>query len=522
MSKEILTVVESVSNEKGIDAALVLEAIEVALASATKRRHMEDVDVEVSIDRTTGEYQTWRRWQVVADDDAEIPPGEDEEPFVFDPERHVRLDQAVRSHPGIALGEYIREAISASGGRIAAQTAKQVIVQKVREFERAQIVEAYQDRVGELVTGFVKRQDRGNVIVDLGGNADALVSRDDLIPREALRPGDRVRGYLQAVVPEARGPQLQVSRTSPELLKELFRIEVPEIGEGLIEIMGAARDPGRRAKIGVRSHDSRIDPVGACVGMRGSRVQAVSNELAGERVDIIPWDENPAQYVINAMSPAEVAAIVMYEEAGSMDVAVDESQLPFAIGSGGQNVRLAMQLTGWKLNVMTEAEAEEKSEAEADRLMRSFMEDLDVDEEIAGILVQEGFTAVDEVAYVPVEELQQIDEFDDELVEALRARAQDVLLTREIAREEELGGGVPDRNLVELEGMDDELAHRLAAQGVVTRDDLADLATDELVELTGMEEERAGALIMTARASWFEEEEAAAGSQGGEGGELHG
>ena len=506
MSKEILAVVESVSNEKGVDAGIVIEAIEVALASATKRRHVADIDVEVSIDRETGEYVTHRRWQVVPDDDAEVPVEEDEEPFEFDPERHARLSQATHDHPGLSLGDYIREPMSVSFGRIAAHTAKQVIVQKVREAERAQIVEAYQDRVGELVTGFVKRLDRGNVILDLGGNADAIITRDELIPKEALRPGDRVRGFLQAVTPESRGPQLQVSRTSPDLLKELFRIEVPEIGEGLIEIMGAARDPGLRAKIGVRSLDSRIDPVGACVGMRGSRVQAVSNELAGERVDIISWDENPAQYVINAMSPADVVSIVMDEEARSMDIAVDENQLAQAIGRGGQNVRLAMQLTGWNLNVMTEVEAEEKTEAAAERLVQAFMEALDVDEEVATILVQEGFTGVDEVAYVPIDELQQIEEFDEELVDALRARARDVLITQEIAREEELGGGVPDQDLVELDGMDGDLARRLATQGVVSRDDLADLATDELVELTGIEDERAGELIMAARAAWFEDD----------------
>ena len=506
MSKEILAVVDSVSNEKGVDAGIVIEAIEAALASATKRRHVADIDVEVSIDRQTGEYTTQRRWLIVPDNDEDVPVDEDGEPFEFDPERHVRLSQAEHDGAGAGLGEYIREPMSVSFGRIAAQTAKQVIVQKVREAERAQIVEAYQDRVGELVTGFVKRLDRGNVILDLGGNADAVINRDELIPKEALRPGDRVRGYLQAVVPEARGPQLQVSRTSPELLKELFRIEVPEIGEGLIEIMGAARDSGLRAKIGVRSLDARIDPVGACVGMRGSRVQAVSNELGGERVDIISWDDNPAQYVINAMSPADVVSILMDEESRSMDIAVDESQLAQAIGRGGQNVRLAMQLTGWNLNVMTEIEAEEKNEVAAEKLVQGFMDALEVDEEIASILVQEGFTGVDEVAYVPVQELHQVDEFDEELVDALRARARDILVTQEIAREEELGGGVPDQDLVDLDGMDGELARQLATQGVITRDDLADLATDELVELAGIGDERAGELIMAARAAWFEDD----------------
>ncbi len=501
MSKEILMVVDAVSNEKGVDKEIIFEAIEAALASATRKRQFEDIDVRVSIDRETGDYETFRRWLVMADDDEE---------FEF-PERQRKLTHAQLQDPSLQIGDYIEEPMeSVSFGRIAAQTAKQVIVQKVREAERAQVVEAYQDRVGELVSGVVKRVERGNVYLDLGGNAEALIGRDELIPRELVRPGDRLRGYLREVRSEIRGPQLFVSRTSPRLMVELFTLEVPEIGEGLIEIMGCARDPGSRAKIGVRTREPRIDPVGACVGMRGSRVQAVSNELAGERVDIIPWDENPAQYVINAMSPAEAISIVVDEESKSMDVAVSEEQLSQAIGRGGQNVRLASQLTGWELNVMTEAQAEEKTEAEAEGVTKAFMEQLGVDEEIALILIQEGFSSIEEVAYVPEEEMIGIEEFDANMVSELQSRARDVILTREIAREEDLSGVEPAEDLLGLEGMTRELAYVLASRGVVTREDLADQAVDELVELAGVDPELAGELIMTARAIWFEDEPAEA------------
>ena len=452
----------------------------------------------LDIDRETGDYETFRRWQVLADDDEEFES----------PERQVLLSQASERNPDITVGEYIEEPMeSVAFGRIAAQTAKQVIVQKVREAERAQVVEAFQDRVGELVTGVVKRVERGNVILDLGGNAEALIARDDLIPRESIRPGDRLRGYLREVRAETRGPQLFVSRTAPELLVELFTIEVPEIGEGLIDIVGAARDPGLRAKIGVRTREPRIDPVGACVGMRGSRVQAVSNELAGERVDIILWDENPAQYVINAMSPAEVASIVVDEEARSMDVAVAEEQLSLAIGRGGQNVRLASQLTGWELNVMTDAQAEEKTEAEAERSQALFMEQLQVDEELASILAQEGFSTIEEVAYLPSKEMLEIEEFDEAMVTELQSRARDVLLAREIASEEGISSAEPAEDLLEVEGMDTDLAKRLASRGVVTREDLAEQSVDELVELAGLEEAHAGTLIMAARAVWFQDEQ---------------
>ncbi|MGF1613079.1 MAG: transcription termination factor NusA [Gammaproteobacteria bacterium] len=496
MSKEILLVVDAVSNEKGVDKGTIFEAIEAALASATKKRHRDDIDVRVTIDRHTGDYETFRRWQVV---DAE-------EGAVEFPERQIALSDAIKREPSAQVGGVIEEPMeSVDFGRIAAQTAKQVIVQKVREAERAQIVEVFKDRVGELVNGIVKRLERGNVLLDLGGNTEAVVLRDEMIPRESVRPGDRLRGYLREVRAETRGPQLFVSRTAPELLIELFKLEVPEIGERLIEILGAARDPGSRAKIAVRTRELRIDPVGACVGMRGSRVQAVSNELAGERVDIILWDENPAQYVINAMSPAEVASIVVDEEARSMDVAVKEDQLSQAIGRGGQNVRLASQLTGWELNVMTDTQAEEKSEAEVERLSAMFMEQLHVDEEVATILAQEGFSSIEDVAYLPTQEMLGIEEFDEAVIRELQSRAQDVLLAREIATEEKAATVEPAEDLLSVEGMDPELAYKLASHGVVTREDLAERSVDELVELSDVDVDRAGPLIMAARAVWFEE-----------------
>ena len=498
MNKEILLVVDAVSNEKGVSKNIIFEAIEAALATATKKRHPEGVDVRVAINRETGDYQTFRCWQVMEDAAEDLQP-----------DSQVRLMDALDIQPDISVGEYIQEPMeSVSFGRIAAQTARQVIVQKVRDAERAQVVDAYNERCGGLVTGIIKRVERGSIILDLGGNAEALIGREEMIPREAVRPGDRVRGYLREVRAEARGPQLFVSRTAPELVIELFKLEVPEVGEGLIEIKGAARDPGLRAKIAVKSNEPRIDPVGACVGMRGSRVQAVSSELAGERIDIILWDENPAQFVINAMSPAEVISIVVDEEAHSMDVAVAEDQLSQAIGRGGQNVRLASQLTGWELNVMTEAQADEKSEAETETLQNLFREHLDVDEDVAGILVQEGFSSIEEVAYVPIQEMLAIEEFDEDLVEELRNRAKDVLLTRAIAKEEKLGVPQPLQELLEIEGMDADLAAVLAERGIVTMEDLAEQAVDDLVDIEGVDSERASKLIMTARAPWFANEQA--------------
>jgi N utilization substance protein A len=506
MSKEILLVVDAVSNEKGVDKEVIFGAIEAALASATRKRHDEDIDARVAIDRVTGDYQTFRRWEVV--EEAPEEEDEDEELGFRHPSRQILLEDAREKNPDIQVGDYIEEPMeSVDFGRIGAQTAKQVIVQKVREAERAQVVDAYQHRVGELVTGIVKRVERGNVYLDLGGNAEAIIYREEMIPREAVRPGDRLRGYLQDVRSEPRGPQLFVSRVAPEFLVELFKLEVPEVGQGLIDILGAARDPGLRAKIAVRSNDPRIDPVGACVGMRGSRVQTVSTELSGERVDIILWDENPAQFVINAMSPAEVVSIVVDEERKSMDVAVTNDQLSQAIGRGGQNVRLASQLTQWELNVMDEQQAAEKSEEEAQKLQKLFMEDLDVDEEVAAILVQEGFSSVEEIAYVPTSELLQIEEFEEDIVEELRGRARDVLLTRAIVNEETVNGAQPASDLLEMEGMDNDLAYALARMGIVTMEDLAEQAVDDLMEIDGMDEERAGQLIMTARAPWFAEQE---------------
>lgn len=496
MNKEILLVVDAVSNEKGVDQDIIFEAIEIALATATKKRYDNDVDIRVSVDHDTGDYETFRRWEVVEDDAMEHP------------ERQTTLSAAQFDDAELQLGDFVEEqAESIVFGRIAAQTAKQVIVQKVREAERAQVVEAYKDRIGELVMGVVKRVERGNVYLDLGSNADAIITREEMIPREAMRPGDRIRGYLKEINTEVRGPQLFISRTNPHFLMELFKIEVPEVGEGLIEIVAASRDPGLRAKIAVKSNEPRIDPVGACVGMRGSRVQAVSNELAGERVDIVLWDENVAQFVINAMSPAEVESIVVDEDSNTMDIAVSEDQLSQAIGRGGQNVKLASELTGWKLNVMSEAEADEKSEAEGEQTQKMFMDALDVDEEVAAILVQEGFSTVDEVAYVPANEMVAIEEFDEGIVEELRGRAKDVLLTRAISSEEDMTSVEPADDLKEMEGMDMELAYKLAQNGVVTMEDLAEQSVDELLGIDeAMGEEHAAQLIMKAREPWFAEQ----------------
>ena len=490
-------VVEAVSNEKGVDEAVIFEAIELALASATRKRRGEEIDVRVAINRETGEYDTFRQWLVFADESNELE---------F-PDRELRMIDAVDVNPDAEPGGYAEEPIdSVEFGRIAAQTAKQVIVQKVREAERIKTVGEYQDRTGELLSGIVKRVDRNGVYIALGGNAEGFVPREEMIPREPVRPQDRLKALLRDVRSEPRGPQLFLTRSSPEFLLELFKIEVPEVGQGLIEILGAARDPGLRAKIAVKSNDPRIDPVGACVGMRGSRVQAVSNELAGERVDIILWDENPAQFVINAMSPAEVTSVVVDEESHSMDVAVEEEKLSQAIGRGGQNIRLASELSGWELNVMTEADAEEKSEDEARELVSMFMKQLDVDDTVALILVQEGFSSIEEIAYVPTSELLGVAEFDETIVTELRNRARDVLLTQAIVSEEDIDNAEPAEDLLGLEGMDRALAFVLASKGIVTREDLAEQAVDDLESIEDLDDERAAALIMTARAPWFEAE----------------
>ena len=495
MNKEILMVVDAVSNEKGVDKEVIFEALEAALAAATRKKHGEEWDVRVSIDRKSGDYETFRRWKVFADDSTELEA----------PERELRLDDAHDLDPKTEPGGYVEEPMeSVAFGRIAAQQAKQVIVQKVREAERAQVVAAYQDRVGQLVSGIVKRVDRNGIYVDLGSNAEGFVPRTDMIPREQAKPQDRVKAYLKEVRSEPRGPQLFLTRTAPEFLIELFKLEVPEVGQGLIQILGAARDPGVRAKIAMRSNDPRIDPVGACVGMRGSRVQAVSNEISGERVDIIPYNDNPAQFVINAMSPAEVMSIVVDEDSHSIDIAVAEDKLSQAIGRGGQNIRLASQLTGWDLNVMTETDAEAKSETESRDLVQSFMKQLDVDEDVATILVQEGFSTIEEVAYVPQAELTAVEEFDEEMVKELRNRARDVLLTQAIASEETLDQSMPADDLLLLAGMSPDLALALARRGVRTREDLAEQSVDDLADIEGLAADEAGRLIMTARAHWFE------------------
>ena len=493
MSKEVLLVVESVSNEKGVPPGVIFEALELALATATKKRYEDEVDVRVSINRHTGDYDTFRRWTVVADEDFD------------DPDIQLALDQAQERDAALTIGDVTEEKIeSVEFGRIAAQIAKQVIVQKVREAERAQVVDAYRDRLGDIISGTVKKVTRDSVIVDLGNNAEAVLPREEMIPRETFRSGTRIRALLKDIRTENRGPQLVLSRACPEMIIELFRIEVPEIAEELIEVMGAARDPGSRAKIAVRSKDKRIDPQGACIGMRGSRVQAVSGELCGERVDIVLWDDNLAQFVINAMAPAEIASIILDEDTQTIDLAVAEDNLAQAIGRSGQNVRLASQLTGWTLNVMTEDDIRAKQEAETGDILRNFVDELDVDEEVAQMLVEEGFTTLEEVAYVPMEELMEIDGFDEDIVNELRARAKDRLLTKAIANEEKLEDAQPADDLLNMDGMDRALAFQLAAGGILTMEDLAEQSVDDLLDIEGIDEERAAALIMAARAPWFE------------------
>jgi len=498
MSKEILLVVDAVSNEKALPRESIFEAMETALETATKKKYEGDIAVRVCIDRKTGEFDTFRRWLVV--DDSEEP--------VENPYSEIGLAAAQFDNPDVQVGDYIEDQIeSVKFDRITTQTAKQVIVQKVREAERALVVDAYQEQVGELITGVVKKASRENVILDLGNNAEAIIYRDEMLPREVFRPGDRVRGLLFEIKPEARGAQLFVSRTKPEMLIELFRVEVPEIGEEMLEIKGAARDPGSRAKISVKSNDKRIDPVGACVGMRGSRVQAVSGELGGERVDIVLYDDNPAQYVINAMAPAEVASIIVDEDKNTMDIAVEEGNLAMAIGRSGQNIRLASQLTGWELNVMTVADMNEKHQAENDKVMTLFTEKLDLDEDFATLLCEEGFTSLEEIAYVPVSEMLEIDGMDEDIVEELRERAKEALTTQALASEESLEGAEPADDLLNLEGMERHLAFVLASRGVSTLEELAEQGVDDIADIEELDEAKAGELIMAARnICWFNEE----------------
>lgn len=498
MSKEILLVVDAVSNEKALPRESIFEAMETALETATKKKYEGDIVVRVSIDRISGEFDTFRRWLIVEDSDE----------MMENPYAEISLAAAQYENPELKAGDYVEDQIeSVKFDRVTTQTAKQVIVQKIREAERALIVDAYQEQVGELVTGVVKKSSRESVILDLGNNAEAIIYRDDMLPRESFRPGDRVRGLLYEIKPEARGAQLFVSRTKPEMLIELFRVEVPEIGEEMLEIKGAARDPGSRAKIAVKSNDKRIDPVGACVGMRGSRVQAVSGELGGERVDIVLYDDNVAQYVINAMSPAEVASIIVDEDKGTMDIAVEESNLAMAIGRSGQNIRLASQLTGWELNVMTVADMKEKHQAENDKVLNLFIEKLDLDEDFATLLIDEGFTSLEEIAYVPVAEMLEIDGLTEEIIEELRERAKEALTTQALASEETLEGSEPAADLLALDGLERHLAFTLASRGVCTLEDLAEQGIDEISDIEDLTETKAGELIMAARnICWFNEE----------------
>ena len=487
MSREVLLLVDALAHEKNVEKEVIFTALELALASASKKRFQEDADVRVAIDRNTGEYESFRRWQVVADDAIENPA--------------AQISATDERAQGLSEGDFIEESLeSIEFGRIGAQAAKQVILQKVREAEREQILNDFLARKEHLVTGMIKRMEKGNAIIEVG-RIEALLPREQMIPKENLRVGDRVRAYLMRIERGGRGPQLILSRIVPEFLIKLFELEVPEIEEGLLEIRSAARDPGLRSKIAVKSNDQRLDPVGTCVGMRGSRVQAVTGELAGERVDIVLWSMEPAQFVINAMAPAEVSSIVVDEDAHSMDVVVDEDQLAQAIGKSGQNVRLASELTGWTLNIMTEEEAAQKNEAEYSKTRQLFMDKLDVDEEVADILVQEGFSSLEEIAYVPLSEMTEIEAFDEDTVNELRKRARDAILTEAIAKEEKVEEA--SEGLLAMEGMDADTAHMLAAKGISTVEDLADLAVDDLVELTSMDAERAKQLIMTARAPWF-------------------
>ncbi|HAT1923775.1 TPA: transcription termination/antitermination protein NusA [Legionella pneumophila] len=492
MSKELLLVAEALSNERGVSKDVIILAIQAALESATRKILGLDIGVRIKIDSKTGDYETFRYWDVVNEEELEFP------------DRQLSLEQAKERNLSVAVGDRIEEIIpSIEFGRIEAQTARQVIMQKVREAERELIIDQFRSKLGQLIYGTVKKVTRDNVIIDLGGKAEAFLPRSEMLPHEMFRPNDRVRAYLYEITPQARGPQLFVSRTRNEMLIELFRIEVPEIGENIIDIKAAARDPGNRAKIAVKTNDGRIDPIGACVGMRGARVQAVSSELGGERVDIILWDDNPAQLVINAMAPADITSIVVDEDTHTMDLAVTKEQLSQAIGRNGQNVRLASQLTGWTLNVMTTEEFESKNQEESSKIVNLFTGALEIDEEIASLLVAHGFSSLEEVAYVPKEELLAIEEFDEEIVEELRNRANDKLLEMALSSGKGLSG-TPDDSLLSMEGMTEDLANKLASKGITTMEDLAEQSVDELMEIEGITEEKAGALIMKAREPWFQ------------------
>jgi N utilization substance protein A len=500
MNKEILLVIETVSNEKNISKEVIIDAIEAALASAVVKKYrldkkcLNDIKARVSINRETGEYTTFRKWEVV-------------EEIIEDLEdQQILLEEAIKKNDELTVGDFYEEEVdSIEFGRIVAQTAKNVIVQKVREAERSRIVDLYLPKIGQLIFGIVKRVEKGNVFIDLGipdkenSVEEAMIMKDALIPREAIRPGDRIRGYLRDVQSELRGPQLYITRKVPEFLIELFKLEVPEVGQGLIEILGAARDPGLRAKISVKSNDPKLDAIGACVGMRGSRVQSVSNELGGERIDIIMWDEDPAKFVINAMSPAEVVSIIVDEEKKSMDIAVSEEQLSQAIGRGGQNVRLASELTGWDLNVMSKDDADNKTMEENQTLSALFMKELNVDQDVADVLAKEGFSSIDEIAFCSMEEFNSIEDFDINLINELRKRALEIVETKKTKIEEE-------NSLSNISGLNDEKIEILKNNEISDREGLADLSVDELLEMVELSEEEAGKMIMEAREPWFNQE----------------
>lgn len=491
MSKELLLVAEALSNERGVSKEVILLAIQAALESATRKVFGLDIGVRIDLDPRTGEFETYRYWDVVDEEELEFP------------DHQLTLAQAQEINPKIEIGGQIVEHIpSIDFGRIEAQAARQVIMQKVREAERELVIDQFRSKLGQLVYGTVKKVTRDNIIIDLGGKAEAFLPRNEMLPHEMFRPNDKVRAYLYELSPQARGPQLFVSRIRNEMLIELFRIEVPEIGENIIDIKAAARDPGNRAKIAVKTNDGRIDPIGACVGMRGARVQAVSSELGGERVDIVLWDDNPAQLVINAMAPADITSIVVDEDTHTMDLAVEKEQLSQAIGRNGQNVRLASLLTGWTLNVMTGEEFENKNLEESGKIIKLFTNSLEIDEEIAALLVAHGFSTLEEIAYVPKEELLAIDEFDEEIIDELRNRANNTLLTMALTSGKALSGSADD-TLLGMEGMTDELANKLVSKGITTMEELAEQSVDELMEIEGISEKQAGELIMKAREPWF-------------------
>ena len=498
MGLEIISVVDAVSETKDMDREIIFEAIENALESATKKKYDYNLDVKVKIDRLTGDYETYRRWMVFADESRDLE----------DPDIELRMIDAIDINKDAQPGEYVEEAIeSVDFDRIGAQIAKQVIVQKVREAEKQKTIEQYKDKVGEVISGVVKRMDRNGFYVDIGNNAEAFLPRKEMIPKEALRPQDRIKSILKAINDDLKGPPLLLSRVMPEFLIELFKVEVPEITQNLITIEGASRDPGLRAKIAVHSEDKKIDAVGACVGMRGSRVQSVSNELNGERIDIILWSNNNAQFVVNAMSPANVVSIIVDEEKNSMDIAVEEAKLSQAIGRGGQNIRLASELTGWKLNVLSETEALEKDDEETKDNAQIFVEKLSVGEDVATLLAQEGFSTIDQVAYVPINELEKIDGFDEALVNELRERAQDQLLVEAITTEESLEENGPSENLIELESVTETIAYALARNGINDKDTLAEQSIDDLIDIDEIDETLAGEIILEARKEWFEKGE---------------